>query len=82
MTSRSPDSIRLMMSCSMGTPSVCILAARAEAIDCSLDQAKFYRREVFEDMGRLRQTADELETLCSSEYWPYPSYGDLLFSIK
>ena len=56
--------------------------AKAEAIPCSLDRAKFYRSQVFEDMNRLRQTADELETLCSSEYWPYPSYGDLLFSIK
>ena len=56
--------------------------AKAEAIPCSLDRARFYRSQVFEDMNRLRQTADELETLCSSEYWPYPSYGDLLFSIK
>ena len=26
--------------------------------------------------------ADEAELLASSKYWPYPSYGDLLFSVK
>ena len=40
--------------------------AKAEAIPCSLDRARFYRSQVFEDMNRLRQTADELETLCST----------------
>ena len=55
---------------------------RAEAMADSLERARFYRDTVFEEMSRLRQVADELETLCSAEYWPYPSYGDLLFSVK
>ena len=56
--------------------------SRAEAMAGSLERARFYRDTVFEEMGSLRQVADELETLCSAEYWPYPSYGDLLFSVK
>ena len=55
---------------------------KAEALTDSLEQAHFYRDTVFEEMCSLRQVADELETLCSAEYWPYPSYGDLLFSVK
>ncbi len=55
---------------------------KAEALTDSLEQACFYRDAVLEEMGSLRQVADELETLCSAEYWPYPSYGDLLFSVK
>ena len=55
---------------------------KAEALTDSLEQARFYRDTVFEEMCSLRQVADELETLCSAEYWPYPSYGDLLFSVK
>ena len=55
---------------------------RAETMADSLERARFYRDTVFEEMGRLRQVADELETLCSAGYWPYPSYGDLLFSVK
>ena len=56
--------------------------SRAEAMAGSLERARFYRDTVFEEMGSLRQVTDELETLCSAEYWPYPSYGDLLFSVK
>ena len=26
--------------------------------------------------------ADEAETLTAREYWPYPTYGDLLFGVK
>ena len=26
--------------------------------------------------------ADELETLTSKAYWPFPSYGDLLFGVR
>ena len=55
---------------------------KAEAMADSLERARFYRDTVLEEMGSLRQVADELETLCSAEYWPYPSYGDLLFSVK
>ena len=33
-------------------------------------------------MNALRESADRLEEITSSAYWPYPSYGDMLFSIK
>ena len=33
-------------------------------------------------MNELREYIDELETITSEEYWPYPSYGDLLFGVK
>ena len=56
--------------------------SKAEALTGSLEQACFYRDTVLTEMNKLRQVADELETLCSAEYWPYPSYGDLLFSVK
>lgn len=56
--------------------------AKAERISDSLEQARYYRDVVFDNMGKLRQTADELESLCAAEYWPYPSYGDILFSVK
>ena len=29
----------------------------------------------------LRAVADELETLVAREYWPFPTYGDLLFGV-
>lgn len=51
--------------------------------DCtSLEEtAKYYRASVFTAMQELRAVADEIEMLVSSEYWPYPTYGELLFSV-
>ena len=37
---------------------------------------------VIPDMENLRKLVDEMETLTSSDYWPYPSYFDLLYSVK
>ncbi len=33
-------------------------------------------------MNELRALVDEAERLTSEEYWPYPSYGELLFGVK
>jgi len=44
--------------------------------------AFFYREHVFAAMNELRTAADELETITPKEMWPFPSYGDLLFSVK
>ncbi|HHZ06037.1 MAG TPA: glutamine synthetase type III [Clostridiales bacterium] len=43
--------------------------------------ADFYRDEVFGAMQELRAVGDEMEISTSSEYWPYPSYGELLFGV-
>jgi glutamine synthetase type III len=43
--------------------------------------AKFYREGVFIAMQELRAVADELETLVGRADWPFPNYGDLLFSV-
>ena len=32
-------------------------------------------------MKKLRIAADEMELLVSAEYWPMPTYGDLLFGV-
>ncbi len=44
--------------------------------------ALYYRKNVFSAMNELRAAADELEGSVSKEFWPYPSYGDLLFSVR
>ena len=52
------------------------------ALSDTLEQARFYKDTVFAAMNELRIVVDEMETHCSASYWPYPSYGDLLFSVK
>ena len=34
------------------------------------------------DMEEVRGLVDKMETLTSSDYWPYPTYYDLLYSVK
>ena len=43
--------------------------------------AVYYRNSVIAAMNELRAVADELETLVGEKYWPYPSYGRLLFRV-
>ncbi len=42
-------------------------------------QTKYLHDVVLAQMEALRTTIDELELLISSDYWPLPSYGDMLF---
>ncbi len=37
---------------------------------------------VLPDMEQVRSLADGMEKLCSSDYWPYPTYTDILYSAK
>jgi glutamine synthetase len=32
-------------------------------------------------MNLLRENADTLETVVATDYWPYPTYSDLLFRV-
>lgn len=49
-------------------------AGPAAAADC-------YKNEVIGAMAALRATADSLETITAASYWPFPTYGELLFGI-
>ena len=44
-------------------------------------RALFCRDKVLLAMREARSTADELETKVSGDYWPFPTYEDLLFRI-
>lgn len=58
------------------------VTAKAAAIeDGASEQARFYRDQVFTTMTEVRTPADALEMLVDKDYWPFPSYGDLLFEI-
>lgn len=46
------------------------------------EKGKYYREVIFNAMQELRIVVDELETLVDAEYWPLPSYTEMLFSVK
>lgn len=43
--------------------------------------ADYYKDHVFAAMQELRAVGDEMEINTASKYWPYPSYGQLLFGV-
>ena len=55
---------------------------KAEGIGNIEDQAMSYRNDVLVAMDELRKLADEMEVNTAEKYWPIPTYGDLLFSVK
>ena len=45
------------------------------------ETADYYKDTIIPAMNKLRKVADEIETLVGEKYWPYPTYGELLFKI-
>ena len=73
----------------------CLMCAFSEKIDELEDElpgakeykddilgcARFYCDTVFDTMEELRAISDEMEMCTDAKFWPYPSYGELLFSV-
>ena len=66
----------------MGQVKALEAALAAPKGDDAYEAAHYYRYTVFEIMTRLREAVDGLELITASEVWPYPSYTELLFSVK
>lgn len=66
--------------------------ARVDALDSAIarfkticdvtEGANFIRDEMLSRMAVLRSAADEAETLTAESAWPFPTYGELLFSVR
>lgn len=54
---------------------------KAKELNDFWELSVFYRDYVLISMNELRTIADEMESYTSSEFWPFPVYGDLLFSV-
>ncbi len=55
--------------------------AQTKGLTCVDELAVHYRDSVLPTMKKLRSAVDELESVVSAEYWPMPTYGDLLFGV-
>ena len=55
---------------------------RLDTLSGSMEEAAFIRDELLPGMGALRAAADEAETQTAASYWPFPTYGDLLFGVR
>ena len=56
--------------------------AESEAMTDVTQQGLFSRNTVFAAMEQLRAVADELELIVAKKYWPFPTYGDILYSVQ
>ena len=55
---------------------------KAEGMSDVLEAAKFYHETILSDMEDLRKDVDEAEKLVPEEYLAYPTYGQMLFSLR
>ena len=55
---------------------------KAQELTDITEEADMIRDVVLSKMGELRVACDSAETLTAKKYWPFPTYGDLLFSVK
>jgi len=55
---------------------------RLKAIPDVTDAAYVIRDVVLQKMAELRVVCDEAESITADKYWPFPTYGDLLFVVR
>ena len=56
--------------------------AKFQAIEDVTEAANDIRDVILGKMDALRAICDEAETITAKEFWPFPTYSDLLFSVK
>ncbi|QNL45682.1 glutamine synthetase III [Oscillibacter hominis] len=54
---------------------------QAPGEDAGYEQANYYHDSVLSLLNEARTVIDDLETMTAKEYWPYPTYSDILFSV-
>ncbi len=54
----------------------------AEELEEGLEMASYYQQTILSDMDELRKYADTAEALIPDKYLSYPTYGQMLFSLR
>lgn len=55
---------------------------KASAISDPEEKSFYYKDYLIPKMENLRKYVDELEVVVGTKYWPYPTYAQMLFSVK
>ena len=55
--------------------------AGVKKFDNAIDESAYIRDDLIPSMDKLRKYVDEAEMLTSARDWPFPSYGEILFSV-
>ena len=57
------------------------LHQKAEGLVDAQEQANCYAHEVIPAMNRLRAAVDAMEEIVAADYWPVPTYDEILFYV-
>ncbi len=58
------------------------LTEKSDDFSTSQAEADYYKDKMIPAMDTLRAIVDELETIVAREDWPYPSYTEMLYSVR
>ena len=56
--------------------------AKAKKLTDALTRGMYYKDKVINAMDKLRAVCDEMETQTAKRYWPFPTYGELMYSVR
>ena len=54
---------------------------KAQSVALPQKRAEFVRENLFVTLQEMRGVIDTLETMVGKKYWPYPTYGEMLFNV-
>ena len=57
------------------------LMSKVDSITGTYELAEYYCKQVVPTMGELRAAADHCEIIIGKDYWPLPSYSEMLFYV-
>lgn len=55
---------------------------QCENIVDATEKGKFHKDVIIPDMKSLRKATDELEGIVGKDYWPFPTYPEIMHSVK
>ncbi|MBE7011496.1 MAG: glutamine synthetase type III [Ruminococcaceae bacterium] len=58
------------------------IVSESESITDMSKLSFFCKDSIIPAMKAVREVTDALEVVTASEFWPYPTYGDLLFGVR
>jgi glutamine synthetase len=56
--------------------------AKEDEITDVVELANYHRNTIEESMHSVREVVDEMETIIPLDIWPYPTYGQILYSVR
>ena len=91
LSDRIPTTVEENLIISLSNKLVCFVNLTSELEEAVLNAtnfsgdglklARYYREGVLTKMQELRAVGDSMETETAADFWPFPSYSELLFSV-